>query len=64
MVISEPYIEQCLRRYDNCVRVASMAEPNSWAQEFWLQTANAVKRNCDSKRTDNLFKVSFSDVYR
>ena len=32
------------RRIDNCVRVAKQAKKGSWAEIFWMQTANTILR--------------------
>lgn len=37
-------IELYERRIDACVRTAKQAEKGSWAEKFWMQTANTILR--------------------
>jgi hypothetical protein len=49
-MLSEKQIASAERRYYNCLAIHKASKKGTWAYEFWLKTANAVKRNSDRKR--------------
>ena len=49
-MLSEKQIATAERRYYNALAIHKASKKGTWAYEFWLRTANAVKRDIDRKR--------------
>ena len=49
-MLTEKQIATAERRYYNALAIHKASKKCTWAYEFWLRTANAVKRNNDRKR--------------
>ena len=49
-MLTEKQIATAERRYYNALAIHKASKKGTWAYEFWLRTANAVKRNNDRKR--------------
>ena len=48
-MLTEKQIATAERRYYDCLTIHKVSKKGTWAYEFWLNTANAVKRNSDRK---------------
>jgi hypothetical protein len=51
---TEKQIATAERRYHNCMIAHRTAKKGTWAYDFWLRTACAVKRNSDIQRSTAL----------
>lgn len=50
-MLTEKQIATAERRYYDCLTIHKASKKGTWAYEFWLNTANAIKRDNDRKRT-------------
>jgi hypothetical protein len=49
-MLTEKQIATAERRYNACLAIHKASKKGTWAYEFWLRTANSVKRNNDRER--------------
>lgn len=54
-MFTEKQIATAERRYNDCLRIHRASKKGTWAYDFWLQTANAIKRNSDVQRQNISF---------
>jgi hypothetical protein len=58
-MLTQQQIATAERRYHNCMIAHRTAKKGTWAHDFWLRTANAVKRNSDKQRSIHLLKSGY-----
>tara|TARA_B100000927_G_C16474150_1_gene472721 strand:+ start:2907 stop:3074 length:168 start_codon:yes stop_codon:yes gene_type:complete len=50
MEVTQETIDLYKKRVANCIEAAKMAEKDSWAYDFWMQTASKITKKLERMR--------------